>query len=91
MMHELHEFEDIELTTSIPAARVFGSLLPPGEGLHAGDVGAIADAYHAPAVYTVEVFRDGRTVGMVEVAPHEIRSLRVVSATVAVAGDGASA
>ncbi len=85
-MSGLRESENVELTVAIPAARVFGSLLPSGEGFHEGDHGAICDADHAPAVYTVEVFRDGRTVGLVEVEPHEIRPL-VANAARTATGD----
>ncbi len=69
----LREFDSVALIAALAVGRLFPSELPGGEGLHGGDEGVIVDAMHAPTVYTVEFFRDGKTVAIADVCPEEIR------------------
>jgi hypothetical protein len=69
----VHEFDTVALLMPLSADRLFPSELPEGVGLVPGDTGVIVDAMHAPAIYTVEFFREGMTVAIADVTPDQIR------------------
>lgn len=69
----IHEFDTVALLMPLSADRLFPSELPEGVGLVAGDTGVIVDAMHAPTIYTVEFFRDGKTVALADVTPDQVR------------------
>lgn len=68
----MNEFDSVRLIVPRGAETLVDSALPDEEGLLAGDTGVIVDAAHAPYVYTVEFFRDGETVAIADVVPHEV-------------------
>ncbi len=72
----IHEFDTVALLMPVSADRLFPSELPEGVGLVAGDTGVVVDAMHAPTIYTVEFFRDGKTVAIANVTPDQIRLAR---------------
>ncbi len=69
----VHEFDTVTLLTPLSADKLFPSELPECVGLAPGDTGVVVDAMHAPAIYTVEFFRDGKTVAIADVTPDQIR------------------
>jgi hypothetical protein len=69
----VHEFDTVALLTPLSADKLFPSELPEGTGLMPGDTGVVVDAMHAPAIYTVEFFRRGKTVAIADVTPDQIR------------------
>ena len=72
----INEFDTVALIVPVAADRLFPSELPEGQGLRRGDEGVIVDAAHAPAVYTVEFLRDGKTAAIADIRPDEIRLVR---------------
>ncbi len=56
--------------------QVFPSELPEDVGLVPGDTGMIVDAMHAPTIYTVEFFHEGKTVAIADVTPDQIHLVR---------------
>jgi hypothetical protein len=72
----VHEFDTVALLIPLGADRLFPSELPEGVGLIPGDTGVVVDAMHAPANYTVEFFREGKTVAIADVTPDQIRLVR---------------
>lgn len=69
----VHEFDTVALLISLSADKLFPSELLEGIGLVPGDTGVVVDAMHAPAVYTVEFFREGKTVAIADVTPDQVR------------------
>jgi hypothetical protein len=72
----IHEFDTVALLMPLSADKLFPSELPEGVGLVSGDTGVVVDAMHAPAIYTVEFFREGKTVAIADVTPDQIRLVR---------------
>ncbi len=72
----IHEFDTVALLMPLSADNLFPSELPEGVGLVSGDTGVVVDAMHAPAVYTVEFFRDGKTVAIADVTSDQIRLMQ---------------
>ncbi len=72
----IHEFDTVALLVPLSADKLFPSELPEGLGLVAGDTGVIVDAMHAPTIYTVEFFREGKTVALADVTPDHIYLVR---------------
>jgi hypothetical protein len=62
----MRELSTVELTVDLPS-----------EGLSAGTTGVIVDVYSDPPGYEVEfVDRDGRTVALLALEPHQVRPAR---------------
>jgi hypothetical protein len=67
-------FDSIELLVPLPDEPYAGGH-PPADwhGLVPGDRGAVIEVYDAPPGYTVEFFREGKTVAVADVTPAQVR------------------
>lgn len=73
-MHEPRLFDSVSLLVSLPDEPYASSTPPPDwHGLRPGDRGAVVDVYENPVGYTVEFFRDGKTVAVADVTPEQVR------------------
>ena len=69
-----HLFDSVELVVALPKEPYAGSHPPAGwHGLAPGDRGAVVEVYDTPPGYTVEFFRDGKTVAVTDVTPEQVR------------------
>jgi hypothetical protein len=67
----IHLLDSVMLTVDLPdVAHEFA----PGHGLVAGDRGAVVAVFTDPPGYLVEIFRDGKTIALVDVTPDQVRA-----------------